>query len=385
MESASTRAAAAAASFWLSADPIRTASNTVVTPAAASCASLASAAGSGSHCTPGRGVKWRSRWSVCSSTRPGSRWSPSRSTPAAPRSEPMSAIRPSRIRTEPCLTSSSRTMRALLRTVSRLIGLLRCRSLRRDAAAASTGFRGCTARSSNGAPGSASVNTASASTGTSAPSNSANQSRQDAFHGWLLFLRYAVGQGQVGDELVQHIRIAPGAQQFALARRERGPVAAGELGLGRRGAEVVERPHDLVRERVQARRVRPRHQGEEAAQAGQRQLRDDRRGAAGREPRHGGVEFLRGAALGEAERRLEGGVETIAARVDGDRVDGRARPAGGDNRSHRVARKRCGRATARPAGAAERRPGRPPGRQALRRSRTARSQPSHLVYSCLMI
>ncbi|MNG33452.1 hypothetical protein D3C84_1197050 [compost metagenome] len=53
--------------------PMDTASNTVVMPAAMIWASWLSTAGTDGQSTPGRGVMWRSRLSVCNSTRPGSR------------------------------------------------------------------------------------------------------------------------------------------------------------------------------------------------------------------------------------------------------------------------------------------------------------------------
>ena len=45
-------------------DPMRSASNTVVTPDAAICASCATTAGIGSQKRFGRGWKWDSTWSV---------------------------------------------------------------------------------------------------------------------------------------------------------------------------------------------------------------------------------------------------------------------------------------------------------------------------------
>ena len=164
--------------------PMRTASSTVVAPAAASCASLASTAGSGSHCTPGRGVKWYSRWSVCSSTRPGSRWSPSRSSPrraARVRADVGDQAVADQDRAVPDLLVEDDAGVAEDGFAASSSSFAVCR-LRRDAACGWPAAAGAPRAASNGAPGSASVNRASASTGTVGPEQRGEPVAQGAFH-----------------------------------------------------------------------------------------------------------------------------------------------------------------------------------------------------------
>ena len=96
--------------------PTITASSTVVMPAAAHCASCTTVAEYGSHNTPGRGSMCFSRLSVCTSTRPGSSRSPSRSIACGSmlRPGPMSAMTPSRTSTCPRKHSLAVTTWALL-------------------------------------------------------------------------------------------------------------------------------------------------------------------------------------------------------------------------------------------------------------------------------
>jgi hypothetical protein len=104
------------------------ASNTVVMPAAAisaSCDCIALAIG---KVTFGRGMTWRSRLSVCTSTRPGSNQSPCRSiadgTLLGPSS--ISAITPSRTTTVPqASVCSAQTTRACVRISSWGMGCFR--------------------------------------------------------------------------------------------------------------------------------------------------------------------------------------------------------------------------------------------------------------------
>jgi CheY-like chemotaxis protein len=94
--------------------PTRRASNTVVMPEVAIWPSCACKAASMFQRTRGRGWRWVSRWSVCSSTQPGISVSPPKSSP--PRVVPgeMSAMRPSRTTSVPSTSSSASTMRALV-------------------------------------------------------------------------------------------------------------------------------------------------------------------------------------------------------------------------------------------------------------------------------
>src|SRR5512139_3223472 len=110
------------------------ASSTVVMPAAATSASWACTAPCIGKRTLGRGVMWRSRLSVCTSTRPGSSQSPSQSWALGAAVWPgsMAVMTPSRTCTLPCSSSVGSTMRALLNIVSFIAGSL---SMQGDAAA----------------------------------------------------------------------------------------------------------------------------------------------------------------------------------------------------------------------------------------------------------
>ncbi|MGR3716557.1 MAG: hypothetical protein ACU0B1_07425 [Thermohalobaculum sp.] len=101
-------------------EPTRTASNTVVTPAEAISPSWATTAAPWGQATVGRGFKWRSRLSVCSSIRPGTTVAPPQSSaPAGTRApESTAAITPPRTATDPVTTSPASTSRALASTRS---------------------------------------------------------------------------------------------------------------------------------------------------------------------------------------------------------------------------------------------------------------------------
>ena len=124
------------------------------------------------------------------------------------------------------------------------------------------------------------------------------------------------------EELAEHVGVAPALQQGFLGRRELAALAAaGELGFGERGAEVVDAGDAEVGQGLERVALPGFAQGEEALQVLHRERREIEGADAGGEVFDGFDEGVPVHAFGEAERGLERGVEAVAARVFGDGGD----------------------------------------------------------------
>ena len=139
----------------------------------------------------------------------------------------------------------------------------------------------------------------------------------------VLLRREAPGEGHVEAPGGEHVGVAPVEQHRILLRRETTLAAARELGGVGRDAVQVEIGHAGIGEGVEGRPGRGFAQGEEAAHVGDLERGQRERGDAGGQGLrvfHEGI-----PAMGEAHRRLERGVEAVAARVGGEVVADRAR------------------------------------------------------------
>jgi hypothetical protein len=134
-----------------------------------------------------------------------------------------------------------------------------------------------------------------------------------AAEGLAVGLGQPIGQGHMEQEAVEHVRVAVGFEQFELTRIEAGRGPALPLRRGERGSKAVEVDDDAPGEIVEGRTRRLRHQGQELAEPGELQSAE----IDGRVRRRPGaqrpVEIAGGEAGGQGERRLQRGVEAIAA------------------------------------------------------------------------